>query len=358
METGSEVGNAIASRTEEYPLVIEETRPHPGPSVPSLATLRDQYLTAVSALDLRASRKVVLEAAAAGIPLSRLYTHVVRPGLIATGTALGDAGSTAYERLVLGNVRATLTLLGAQPPAGDRPAGHGRHAIVSVGARPLEALDGQVIADVLAGDGWEVAEVPVETTAEAVAELATERSSELAVMPTTRAADLLAAAAAYTQLRRLADPPLIVACSIGERDELRRARNAGADAFVGDLDELREFVAAWLPGTGARHWGVRLRQRADTLVITPTGLLDSGSVARLREVVQSRAGRFGAFVIDSRSVASVTSEGLDDLAVWLREPFAGSRAPRLVAGHHVSGLLDDAGHRQLGPLLLDAAEIA
>ena len=342
----------------EYPLPIEETPAHPDPPGPPLVTLREEYLAAISALDLRASRRVVLDAANAGISLGRIYGQVVRPGLLATGSAMGETGATAYERLVLGNVRATLGLLAAQPGDPGRGAGRGRHALVSVGPRALEALDGQVIADVLAGDGWDVLEVPVGTSAVDVAAAASERAVELAVMPTSRAADLLAAAAAYTELRRLDDPPLIVACSIGERDEERRARAAGADAFVGDLDELLTFVATWLPSPGARHWGVRLRHRAATLVVTPTGSLDPGSVARLRQVVASRAGRFEGFVVDSRSVAAVTPDGLDALIGWLGEPAGGKLSPRLVAGEQVTGMLAAIDAAALAPMLLDAAEIA
>jgi hypothetical protein len=40
----------------------------------------------------------VLEAAAAGVPLGRLYSDVMRPGLLATGAAMGDAGATADRR--------------------------------------------------------------------------------------------------------------------------------------------------------------------------------------------------------------------------------------------------------------------
>jgi CheY-like chemotaxis protein len=337
-----------------YPLGIGETHAHRNGS---LAALREEYLAAVSALDLRASRRIVLDAFASGLSLGRLYGQVIRPGLLVTGAALGDSGATAYERLVLGNVKATLALLGARP-ARERPgAGQGREALVSVGQRPLEALDGQVIADVLSGDGWHVTEIAVGTSAIDVAALAIERRVELVVMPTSRAADLLADAAAYTELRRLDDPPLIVACSLGERDDARRARAAGADAFLGDLDELLSFVSSWLPPAGTRHWGVRLQQRSDTLVITPTGSLDTGSVERLRQVVASRAGRHRAFVVDSRSVAAVTEDGLDALLGWLSEPATDARPPRLVAGDGVTGSLAATHRPSAGALLLDAAEI-
>ncbi len=89
-------------------------------------------------------------------------------------------------------------------------------------------------------------------------------------------------------------------------------------------------------------------------MITPTGRLDPASVGRLRQVVESRAGGHDDFVVDSRSVATVTEAGLEALVLWLGEPSGDARAPRLVAGVDVSEML--AGSH--GPLLLDAAEIS
>lgn len=301
---------------------------------------------------------MVLGAAAGGVPLSRLYSQVVRPGLVAEGTGTRERPLGPFERLTLGSVRATLAVLAATPADGDRN-GQGRRALVSVGQRALEAMDGQVIGDVLTADGWEVQEIEVGTPAASVARLARDLRVELVVLPTSRAADLLVAASTYTQLRRLPDPPLIVACSLGERDDSRRARAAGADAFVTDLDDLLSFVIRWLPARGARHWGVRLRRLADTLVVAPTGKLDQASVARLRLVVESRAGRFDGFVVDGRDVAGVTRGGLDALVSWLDEPPSlQERAPRLVAGGELIDALAAWEPDGAGAMLLDPREIA
>jgi anti-anti-sigma factor len=151
-------------------------------------------------------------------------------------------------------------------------------------------------------------------------------------MPTSSAADLLQSAATYTELRRLADPPVIIACSFGHPDETRRARAAGADVFTSDPDDLLREVRGRLPDAGARNWGVRLRRRGDTLVVAPTGDLDAGSVERLRQVVDSRAGSFATLIVDTRDVASVGSSGVDALLAWLSAAPAGGAAQRVLAG--------------------------
>jgi CheY-like chemotaxis protein len=209
-----------------------------------------------------------------------------------------------------------------------------------VGDAPLDELDGRVIVDVLRGDGWRVSEVAVTAAAVDVAAQAAAEHVQLVVMPTSNAENLLLSAATYTQLRRLPDPPLIVACSFGRPDDTRRARAAGADGFVNDPDALLQVIARRLPGKGVRNWGVRLRRLGATLVVAPTGDLDAGSVGRLRDVVSSRDGTFDGLVVDTRDVASVSVEGLEALLAWVRSDAGAPR--RLVPGPLVSGALAGA----------------
>ncbi len=263
--------------------------------------------------------------------LGRVYVDVVRPALERRCAGWADAGASATERLLLGNVEAALAAV-ASRPAGGAGTGNGREALVSVGSAPLDALDGQVIVDVLCGDGWTVKEVPAAVVAEDVVAMAAGRHVQLVVMPTSGDADPLLSATAYTLLRRLADPPVIVACSLGTSGDPRSARAAGADAFVDDPDDLLRLVADRLPAAGARNWGVRLRRMGPTLVVAPTGDLDAGSVRRLREVVGSRTGTFDALVVDTRDVASVTRTGYDDLLAWMVELPVDGAARRILPG--------------------------
>jgi hypothetical protein len=319
-------------------------------TAPGLEPLRESFARSVAALDLRRSRQVILEAADGGVTLSRLYVDVVRPTLIAVAGSLRTGPVTAGDRLVLGSVQAALAMVASRGVDGAEMRGGGRRALVSIGDAPLDELDARVIVDVLRGDGWQVSEVPVDAAAEHVASRAAAEHVQLVVMPTSNAEDLLLSAATYTMLRRLADPPLIVACSFGRPDDTRRARAAGADGFVNDPDDLLKVIVRRLPGRNARNWGVRLRRLGPVLVVAPTGDLDEGSVCRLREVVGSREGTFDGVVVDTRDVASVTPEGLAALLVWMRAHSDGTRRFRVLPG----ALLTDA----LAGTALEAALLA
>lgn len=331
-------------RIEETPLTSRQA------TTPGLEALRESFQRSVAALDLRRSRQVILEAADGGVTLSRLYVDVVRPTLIAVAGGGRPGAVTAGDRLVLGSVQAALAMVASRGVDGAAMRGGGRRALVSIGDAPLDELDARVIVDVLCGDGWQVSEIPVDAPAEQVASRAAAEHVQLVVMPTSNAEDLLLSATTYTMLRRLADPPLIVACSFGRPDDTRRARAAGADGFVNDADDLLRVIARRLPGRGARNWGVRLRRLGPILVVAPTGDLDAGSVRRLDEVVGSREGTFEGVVVDTRDVASVSPEGLAALLGWVRSGSDGSRRFRVVPG----SLLTDA----LAGTVLDAALLA
>jgi hypothetical protein len=294
--------------------------------------VREAFMVALADSDLRRSRQLIAEAADAGHTLARLYTDIVRPALERTGVAALDAGASPARRLSFSSVEAALAAVASRPVEGADMHGEGRKALVSVGTAPLDALDGQVIIDVLCGDGWTVSDVEAGADAATVAALATEQHVELVVMPTCNAADLLQSALTYTALRRMADPPVIVACSFGHPDETRRARAAGADVFVSDPDDLMRHVRRSLPTLGARNWGVRLRRRGATLVVAPTGDLDAESVGRLRQVVESRAGTFQSLVVDTRDVASVREPGMEALLAWIGEAATAGRTHRVLPG--------------------------
>ena len=300
--------------------------------------LRDAYHRALASLDLRRSRQLVVGAFDEGVSPGRLYVDVIRPVLERLARRRTGVPTTTSDRLVLSSVQAALAVLAARPVEGARMRGEGRQALVSVGAAPMDALDGQVIVDTLTADGWTVTEVAAGTDASIVASMARERHVQLVVMPTSNPADLLLSAQTYTLLRRMADPPVIVASSFGHPDETRRARAAGADAFVNDPDDLLRFVDRRLPASGGRNWGVQLRRLGDTLVVAPTGDLDENSVRRLRQVVDSRVGSFESLVIDSRDIASVSALGMDALGDWLRDAAVTGRSHRVLPG----SLLEEA----------------
>jgi methanogenic corrinoid protein MtbC1 len=326
------IGTAADACPGEYPGSIEDI-PHTERRLPSTGGgLREAYRAALGSSDLRQSRQLIDDAADAGTSLARIYVDVVRPALEPLCAGWEGARPSPAERLLFSSVEAALAAVASRPAVGAAMHGHGREALVSVGTGPLDALDGQVIVDVLCADGWTVKDVPAAARAEDVVSMAADGHVQLVVMPTSNAADLLLSAKTYTLLRRLADPPVIVACSLGNPGDTRRARAAGADAFANDPDDLLRFAAARLPVAGARNWGVRLRRMGETLVVAPTGDLDAASIRRLRQVVGSRAGTFDALVVDTRDVASVTHSGYDDLLTWMGEVPVDGAARRILPG--------------------------
>jgi CheY-like chemotaxis protein len=327
-----EAGDHWPYSAEEYPTCIEETPPQAERADRALQPLREAFAAALLSLDLRRSRELVLDAP--DTTLGRLYVDVVRPAIEQAGLRRPAPDSTG-SRLMFGSLQAVLGTVAARPVEGAAMRGRGREALVSVGSGPLDRLDGQVIVDVLCADGWQVTEVEAGAEAAEVAALALARHVQLVVMPTANPADLLLSAATYTLLRRLADPPVIVACSFGHPDETRRARAAGADAFVNDPDDLLRLVDRRLPAGAGRNWGVRLRRLGETLVVAPTGDLDEGSVRRLRQVVDSRSGDYAGVIVDGRDVASATLDGVEALLGWLR----GASGHRVLPGPAVIAAL-------------------
>ena len=214
-----------AARAESGSLVLRRgvpwtNRHFPTSSASSIPAppLRDEYLAAVSALDLSASRRVVLDAAPAGVPLGRLYGHVVRPGLVATAAAMGSAGATVRAP----GARQRPRDAGPAGGAAGREGGPARATAArrscssgSARSRRSTARSSPTCSPARAGGR---ARSPSALPAIDVAALAAERRVELVVMPTSRAADLLAAAAAYTELRTARRP------AADRRVQPRRAR--------------------------------------------------------------------------------------------------------------------------------------
>jgi hypothetical protein len=63
-------------------------------------------------------------------------------------------------------------------------------------------------------------------------------------------------------------------------------------------------------------WGVRLHRDGAGLVVAPAGLLDGGSVARLREIVETRRTLYPRIVIDLRELLDPDATGLGALVSW------------------------------------------
>ena len=207
-----------------------------------LAPLREAYLAAILAPDTRGAHRLLDAAADDGVPVRRLYLDVLQPALHEVGRLWEHAQiGVAHEHLATQITQSVLANLSARlAPAG---IGHGRRAIVSCSPGELHVVGGRMVADFLEADGWEVLSLGADTPPKALAQLAAEERVELVALSTALPAHLLAAGAACAQLRRLPEPPFIVAGGQAFAGDERRARAVGADAYAADPAELLNLLA-------------------------------------------------------------------------------------------------------------------
>jgi MerR family transcriptional regulator, light-induced transcriptional regulator len=122
-------------------------------------------------------------------------------------------------------------------------SGRGRRAIVACSPGELHAVGGQMVADFLEADGWRVLLLGADTPADELADLARGEEVDLVALSTALPVHLLAAGTACAALRRLDDPPFIVAGGQAFGGDAARARAVGADAFAGDPATLLRLLA-------------------------------------------------------------------------------------------------------------------
>jgi len=221
-----------------------EPRRDAGRAPADLTALRAAYLEAILAPEARRARRLVIDAATAGAPVARLYLDVLRPALHEIGRLWEQARiGVAQEHLATQITQSVLAELSLSL-TGDVAAGAGRKAIVSCSPGELHVLGGQMVADFLEADGWDVMPLGADVPAAEVAELAREHGVELVALSSALPAHLLAAGVVCAALRRLPDPPFIVAGGQAYAGERRRALAVGADELADDPESLLRLLAA------------------------------------------------------------------------------------------------------------------
>ena len=214
------------------------------PATGDVAELQAAFLEALLAPEARAARRLVLDAAAAGVPVARLYLDVLRPSLHEIGRLWEEARiGVAQEHLATQITQSVLAELSLSL-TGDRSVGAGRRAIVTCSPGELHVVGGQMVADFLEADGWDVMLLGADVPAAEVADLAREHEVELVALSTALPAHLLTAGVVCAALRRLPEPPFIVAGGQAYAGDRRRALAVGADDLAADPEALLRLLAA------------------------------------------------------------------------------------------------------------------
>ncbi len=318
------------------------------PDSGELGRLATAFRAALAAPDVRRARRLVAEAADAGAPPGSLYVRVVRPALV----KLQDADLGLRARLAAGIGESIVTDLLVRLPA-PSPSGPGRAALLTCGEHGIEAVDGSVATGFLDAGGWSVARLPSDMT-DTARGVVRAGSIELAVAVTAGPQDALRLAPMCTELRRLADPPVIILCDFSDHSEPRAASVVlGADAVARHPEDLIRQAARRLPGPGRRRWGVRLSRDGEMLSLAPTGALDRTSVQRLSEVALTRAGTYARLTLDLRELAEIAVDGVQELTAWPEDPAWAGVALAVLADADMRRRLDATGV-ELGVRVIEA----
>jgi hypothetical protein len=291
--------------------------------------------------DPLALREAIDAALRGGEAPGAVYAQVLRP-LLADEAVAGGGGPIADDRRALARstAQAALAELVARLPTSDE--GLGRRAVVLAPAGALGELDGQALADALDAGGWSVASVALDQDAAAVVDAIGAAGAEIVIAPAGDAAQVLASQLALSLLRRVTAPPLIVGVAFSAH---AASSGMAADHVVGTADALAPLLRRRMGrgGHGPVPWGVRLDRDAAGLVVAPIGLLDPPSVARLREIVETRRTLYPRIVLDLRELMAADADGLAALVRWDSErpwdpTVAALGDPRTVAALAEAGL--------------------
>jgi hypothetical protein len=285
--------------------------PAPDPGAPQRA------VTPQLPRDPVALREAITDALARGAGVGDVYASLVRPLLAEAGD--GPAGPLAGDRRALARsaAHAALAELASRLPISDE--GLGRRAAVLAAPGLLGELDARAIADGLEAGGWSAELLPLGREATETVTAVSALRAELVVVAASDAAQVLAAQLPCALLRRLTAPPLIVAVAFAATAAATSEPSAvAADHVVGDVDALAPLLRRRLGGKGGTDtpWGVHLHRDGLGLVVAPTGLLDPVSVARLREIVETRRTLYPRIVIDLRELLEAEEPGLAALVSW------------------------------------------
>jgi len=290
------------------------------------------------AADPVALRAAIDLALASGDGAGLAYAQLLRPVVAAAGAA---PSSEAQRALVRSTAHAALADLALRLPVSDE--GLGRRAAVVVPPGLAGELDARALADALEAGGWTAVALTLDHDAAGTLDAVEALNVEVVVLPAADADQLEASQAICALLRRTIAPPLIVGVVF---DAEVAAIAMAADHVIGTTDALAALLRRRIvKQADAVAWGVRLGRDADGLVVTPFGLLDVASVARLREVVETRRALYPRILIDLRDLLEPDAEGLGALVSWdAEQPWDPTVAvaddPRTVAALRRAGLRD------------------
>jgi methanogenic corrinoid protein MtbC1 len=214
-----------------------------GPPTPAPSQIGRDYLECLLAPDGRAARELIESSLRDGVPAAALYLQVIAPAMHEVGRLWESAQvSVAQEHLATQITQSVIAALGLHLSGGE-PVGAGRVALVSATPGELHALGGQMVADFLEAQGWNVLHLGANVPGPELVELAEHRQATIVCLSTALPGHLLSVTRTCQLLHGLRPSPYVVVGGRAYGGEVARARAVGADAFANDPEGLLELLA-------------------------------------------------------------------------------------------------------------------
>ena len=203
--------------------------------------LHEAYLAALVAGNPRQARAVVEALLGRGVGVGTVYVDVLAPAMRQIGE-LWQAGrvSVAQEHLASAITQTQLAWLAPLLPTRPQTT---RQIVLSGTPGELHVVGLQMLADILAADGWQVLDLGAALPGPDLVAMVGKRQPEVVGLSTALTSHLREVRDIVTDLHALSVPPLVLVGGAAYGGDPRLARQVGADLFasnaVAAADALR-----------------------------------------------------------------------------------------------------------------------
>ena len=208
-------------------------------------TLAQQYLDALLDCDGAAARRLVEDAVGSGMRVEDVYLHVLQPALYEVGDRWANGEiSVAQEHLATAVTEGVISGLAGSLATRDAAEGPAGRAIVTCTNGERHAMGARMVADFLAGAGWNVDYLAASTPSADIPRLAELLAADLVVLSTSLPWLLEEVPGICAALRALPRPPRIAVGGRAYGGDEELALRVGADIFARDPAQLLRTLAA------------------------------------------------------------------------------------------------------------------
>lgn len=209
----------------------------------SLGGLRERYVEALLAPDVRRARAMIADAVEAGAEVRAVYLEVLTPALHEVGRLWAEARiGVGEEHLATAVTQSVMARLGPLLRDRSRPA-RGQAIVVACPGQEMHGLGAQMVTDFLEGDGWDVLPLGPYAPPDVIVAAARERAPVAVALSAAMPDYLGQMRETCAGLHKLERPPFVLVGGQALARVSDPVAELGADASASDPVEAVRLVA-------------------------------------------------------------------------------------------------------------------